>query len=72
MVYDILERYCKERLNCSSLDYIGISRATYYQYKKDNHLPLKHCKQLCQKLNIPWTDNQKIISLAILERYYNV
>ncbi len=72
MLFNVLERYCKEKLHCSAVEFIGVSVPTYYLHKRNNVLPLKHCKTVCQKLGCPWTDNPKELTLFIVERYYNV
>jgi hypothetical protein len=70
MVFDILEKWCKDKKGQLIYDFLDIDRATWYRYKKKRQLPLMVCKIICYEFGHHITDDLKEISLFIVTKYY--
>tara|TARA_B100001059_G_C17834983_1_gene587411 strand:- start:1444 stop:1671 length:228 start_codon:yes stop_codon:yes gene_type:complete len=70
MFFVIIEKYCKDILDCSVSDLLGCSYSGYAKYKKEGEIPLKHYKTLCSVINLHLCDNQKEISVHIVSTYF--
>jgi DNA-binding Xre family transcriptional regulator len=70
MFFDVLERYCKEVLDCMPCDLFGFSKQQWHKYKKVNQLPLKHCKFICSHFECHLTDDLEELSYIGLTTYY--
>jgi len=71
MTFIVLEKYCKDKLDCSARDLIGISKEQWYKYKLNDYLPLKHCKTICCQFKHHITDDMKELTDMITYAYYN-
>ena len=70
MVFVILEKWCKEKKGMFIYQFLDLSRATWFRYKKLNKLPTNICKIICYEFNHCMTFDKKEISLFISEGYY--
>ena len=70
MTFIILEKYCKDVLDCKAMDLLGIKKVQWHQYKKTNYLPLKHFKTVCTHFNHHITDDWQELTNIITKAYY--
>jgi hypothetical protein len=71
MTFIVLEKYCKELLDCHAMDLLGIKKVQWYEYKKTNRIPLKHCKTICSHFGHHITDDMKELTDMITDSFYN-
>ena len=70
MTFIVLEKYCKDKLGYHAMDLLGICKGQWYEYKKKDYLPLKHCKSICSHFNHHITDDKKELTDMIVTSYY--
>jgi hypothetical protein len=69
MCFTILELYCKEILNTTAWDLIGIRQDSWCKCKKGK-LSAKHFKLICASLNITDTFDEEMLSHYIFNLYW--
>ena len=69
MMFVMIEEYTEYSLGKKIWDILGIHRTLWQKYKKDNMLPLKHYKTICDHIGIGWTDDSLLVCDGILRRY---
>ena len=72
MVFVILEKYCRDMLDCRAMDLLGIGKVQWYEYKKKDYIPLKHCKTVCGHFKHHITDDMQEMTDMITASYYEV
>jgi hypothetical protein len=70
MTFVVLEKYCKDILDCYARDLLGISKGQWHEYKKRDYLPLKHCKTICSHFGHHITDDMKELTDMVTSSYY--
>lgn len=70
MLFVVIHEYAKNIKECNGYDLLNISKPQWQKYKKNNYLPLKHCKTLSNYFNCNLTDNFEELSSLILKKYF--
>ena len=72
MFFVVLDYYCKTVLEIRPEELLGIDRSGWFRYKKDNTLPLKHCKTICSHFNHHITDDMNELLIIATSKYVEV
>jgi len=69
MMFVMIEEYSEYSYNKKIWVLLDIHRTLWQKYKKENVLPLKHFKTICDYVGIGWTDDSLILCEGILRKY---
>jgi hypothetical protein len=72
MLYDMLDRYARDKKDSRGWDIVGISEAQWYVYKKKGSLNPKHTRTLCLYFGCDENDGIKRLTATILKKYWEV
>lgn len=72
MLFDMLDRYAKDRQSSRAWDIVGISEAQWYVYKKKRELSQKHLRTLSLYFGCDVNDGVKRLTATILKKYWEV
>jgi hypothetical protein len=67
MFYDIAEKFVETKTEMKIWVYLGINRCYWARIKKFNKLKLEYYKKICILADYKITDNQKELSLRLVE-----
>ena len=69
MLFVVIEKYFGGIQEVVSV--FGCSENSWYRWKKEDELPLKCLKRLCDKLDFQFTDNEDELSCLLIQKYFN-
>lgn len=72
MFFVVLEKYCKDVLDCHAWDLLEINKSGWYRFQKLNTFTLEHCKTVSSHFNHHITDDFIELSLIIINSYKEV
>lgn len=69
MFFVVFNFYCKSIEGVTPYEFMGIDKSGWYRFKKDNRLPLHHCKIICNHFNHHITDDMNELLLLVSKKY---
>jgi hypothetical protein len=71
MLFSVIEEYSLFSYDKKIDELLGIQNNTWREYKCSRVLPKKHYKKLCFFMGINETEDDKVLCLNILEKYFD-